>query len=80
MKLNKFLMLFMVLALTVILAACNFGGEEEPPAEVETTDDGQTEAPVETEKVMNVLIASEPPSLHPVSYRQHIRCNYTKRF
>lgn len=64
MKLNKFLMLFMVLALTVILAACNFGGEEEP-AEVETTDDGQTEAPVETEKVMNVLIASEPPSLHP---------------
>lgn len=64
MKLNKFLMLFMVLALTVILAACNFGGEDEP-AEVETTDDGQTEAPVETEKVMNVLIASEPPSLHP---------------
>ena len=64
MKLNKFLMLFMVLTFTVILAACNFGGEEEP-AEVETTDDGQTEAPVETEKVMNVLIPSEPPSLHP---------------
>ena len=64
MKLNKFLMLFMVLTLTVILAACNFGGEE-ATEEVDKTDDGQTETPVEVEKVLNALIASEPPSLHP---------------
>ena len=64
MKLKKFLMLFMVLTLTVILAACNFGGEE-ATEEVDETDDGQTEAPVEVEKVLNALIASEPPSLHP---------------
>ena len=64
MKMNKFLMLFMVLTLTVILAACNFGGEE-ATEEVDKTDDGQTETPVEVEKVLNALIASEPPSLHP---------------
>ncbi len=64
MKMNKFLMLFMVLSLTVILAACNFGGEE-ATEEVDKTDDGQTDAPVEVEKVLNTLIASEPPSLHP---------------
>ena len=64
MKMNKFLMLFMVLSLTVILAACNFGGEE-ATEDVDKTDDGQTDAPVEVEKVLNTLIASEPPSLHP---------------
>jgi len=64
MKMNKFLMLFMVLTLTVILAACNFGGEE-ATEEVDKTDDGQTETPVKVEKVLNALIASEPPSLHP---------------
>ncbi|WP_332645969.1 peptide ABC transporter substrate-binding protein [Lysinibacillus sp. 54212] len=62
MKWNKFLMMFMVLAFAVILAACNFGGEETTDKEDET-DDGKTEAPAAKE--LNLLIASEPPDLHP---------------
>lgn len=63
MKWNKFLMLFMVLAFAAVLAACNFGGEETTDKDKETTDDGKTEAPAAKE--LNLVIASEPPDLHP---------------
>lgn len=64
---SKFLMLFMVLALFVVLAACN--SEEDDVTD--TTDVTDSTEPVETTteeegpKELNVLIASEPPSLHP---------------
>lgn len=55
MKKNKFLLLSLLLALSAVLAACNFGGSEESS----TSEDG-AEA-----KELNLVIASEPPSLHP---------------
>ncbi|MFF5996462.1 peptide ABC transporter substrate-binding protein [Lysinibacillus sp. KU-BSD001] len=61
MKWNKFLLLFMVLTFAAILVACNSDGEETTDKD---TDDGTTtEAPAEKE--LNLLVASEPPSLHP---------------
>ncbi|MFJ8237781.1 peptide ABC transporter substrate-binding protein [Ureibacillus sp. NPDC094379] len=53
MKKNSFLLLAMLLALSLVLAACNFGGEEA------TTEDGKSA------KELNLVIPSEPPSLHP---------------
>ena len=58
-KRNLFLML-MLLALTLVLAACNFGAEKEDTA----SEDGSTETK-DSKKEINLLIASEPPSLHP---------------
>jgi len=54
MKKSNFLLLVMLLALSLVLAACNFGGEE-----ATTTEDGKSA------KELNLVIASEPPSLHP---------------
>lgn len=67
MKKNNFLVLMMLLLLSVVLVACNFGGEEE------TTDNGGTTTDTDTttddgsggDKELNLVIASEPPSLHP---------------
>ncbi|MFP7200411.1 peptide ABC transporter substrate-binding protein [Lysinibacillus halotolerans] len=53
MKKNSFLLLSMLLALSLVLAACNFGGSEE-------NSGSESE-----EKELNLVIASEPPSLHP---------------
>ncbi|WP_431028084.1 peptide ABC transporter substrate-binding protein [Lysinibacillus sp. LZ02] len=63
MKWNKFLLLFMALTFAAILAACNSDGEETTDKEKETDDGTTTEAPAEKE--LNLLVASEPPSLHP---------------
>ena len=57
----------MLLLLSVVLVACNFGGEEE------TTDDSGTTTDTDTttddssggDKELNLVVASEPPSLHP---------------
>ncbi|MDM5335449.1 peptide ABC transporter substrate-binding protein [Ureibacillus composti] len=54
MKKSNFLLLVMLLALSLVLAACNFGGEE-----ATTTEDGKSA------KELNLVIPSEPPSLHP---------------
>jgi len=56
MKKNSFLLLSLLLALSVILAACGFGGSEEDSA---TKEDGTSA------KELNLVIPSEPPSLHP---------------
>ncbi|MBD8026573.1 peptide ABC transporter substrate-binding protein [Ureibacillus sp. Re31] len=53
MKKNSFLLLSMLLALSLVLAACNFGGSEK------SSDSGSEE------KELNLVIPSEPPSLHP---------------
>jgi len=55
MKKNNFLLLSLLLALSVVLAACNFGGSEEKNSSEEGT----------SAKELNLVIASEPPSLHP---------------
>jgi len=57
MKKQNFLLLSMLLALSVVLAACNFGGSEEKDSS--TSGDG-TGA-----KELNLVTTSEPPSLHP---------------
>ena len=59
-------MLFMVLALSAVLVACSGDDEEEatdstPTDSTDTTTETETEGP----KEINLLIASEPPSLHP---------------
>lgn len=55
MKFNKFLTLIMILALSVVLAAC--GGDDSGDTSSDTTEGGSKE--------LNLVIASEPPSLHP---------------
>lgn len=56
MKKSKFLPLSLLLALSAVLAACNFGGSEK---ESGTSEDGTSS------KEINLVIPSEPPSLHP---------------
>ncbi|MCM3388739.1 peptide ABC transporter substrate-binding protein [Ureibacillus chungkukjangi] len=55
MKKNNFLLLSLLLVLSVVLAACNFGGSEKDSS---TTDGNGA-------KELNLVTASEPPSLHP---------------
>ncbi|RHW35039.1 peptide ABC transporter substrate-binding protein [Lysinibacillus yapensis] len=62
--------MLMLLALTLILAACNFGAEEKPASEEETTEGTEgTESPEGTTeggpKELNLVVTSEPPSMHP---------------
>ena len=56
MKKNSLLLLSMLLVLSVVLAACNFGGKEK---DTTTKEDGTTA------KELNLVIPSEPPTLHP---------------
>ena len=62
MKLNKFLMLFMVLTLAAVLAAC--GGDNADDSDSNSSDDSGETTEGGT-KELNLLVASEPPSLHP---------------
>lgn len=52
---KKFLLMFFMLVLSLVLAACNEDGEK-------GTDDAKNE---EKTKELNLVIPSEPPSLHP---------------
>lgn len=64
-KRNLFLML-MLLSLSLVLAACNFGAEEKEPASEEGTTTEGTEGSTEGgTKELNVVVTSEPPSMHP---------------
>ncbi len=60
MKLNKFLMLFMVLALATVLAACNSDDSTDKDSD-SSNDSGESAGGGE----LNLLVPSEPPSLHP---------------
>lgn len=61
MKKNKYLVMLMLLLLSVVLVACNFGGEED--SSTDTGTDGSTDE--SASKELNLVVASEPPSLHP---------------
>ena len=56
MKFNKFLTLMMVLVLSVVLAACG-GDDDSKDSDSSDSDEGGS-------KELNLLFASEPPSLH----------------
>lgn len=62
---RSFFLLLMLLGLTLLLAACNFGGEEEPATSEEPSTDDAPEEASEGPKEINLVIPSEPPSLHP---------------
>ncbi|QCR34560.1 peptide ABC transporter substrate-binding protein [Lysinibacillus sp. SGAir0095] len=58
--------MLMLLALTLVLAACNFGAEKEEEASEEgTATEGTTETTEGGTKELNLVVASEPPSMHP---------------
>lgn len=57
MKKNSFLLLSMLLALSLVLAACNFGGSEKDNS---TSEDGTSA------KEINLVIPSEPKTLNPL--------------
>ena len=59
MKFNKFLTLIMVLALSVVLVAC--GGDDSSDSDSDKKSDSADGG----SKELNLVIASEPPSLHP---------------
>ncbi|HWJ77728.1 MAG TPA: peptide ABC transporter substrate-binding protein, partial [Niallia sp.] len=62
MKKHNILLLLLLLALSLVLAACNFGGE----TSTEETDGTETEGTAEEgPKEISLVVASEPPSLHP---------------
>lgn len=68
MKLNKFLMLFMVLALAALLAACNSdnNADKDSDSGKDTgNDSGESAGESTGGGELNLLIPSEPPSLHP---------------
>ncbi|MFJ7735294.1 peptide ABC transporter substrate-binding protein [Lysinibacillus sp. NPDC097287] len=62
-KNKKFLLLTVLAVLSLVLAACGFGGETAEKPKEENNDSGTPETP--TSKELNLVIASEPPSLHP---------------
>ncbi|WP_036200660.1 peptide ABC transporter substrate-binding protein [Ureibacillus sinduriensis] len=57
--------MLMLLALTLVLAACNFGAEEEKPASEDGKKEGTEETTEGGPKELNLVVASEPPSMHP---------------
>lgn len=63
-KSNLFLML-MLLALSLVLAACNFGAEEEKTASEDGKKEGTEETTEGGPKELNLVVTSEPPSMHP---------------
>lgn len=63
-KKKNYLLLSLLAIITLVLAACNFGGESTDEKETGTnSDSGSTES--SAPKELNLVVASEPPSLHP---------------
>lgn len=57
-KNKKFLLLTVLAALSLVLAACGFGGDSNEESSGDKSDSGSS-------KELNLVIPSEPPSLHP---------------
>lgn len=55
----------MLLALSLVLAACNFGAEEEKTASEDGKKEGTEETTEGGPKELNLVVTSEPPSMHP---------------
>lgn len=62
-KNKKFLLLTVLAVFSLVLAACGFGGDSSDKAKDDKKDSGSTETA--SSKELNVVVASEPPSLHP---------------
>lgn len=62
-KNKRFLLLTVLAVLSLVLTACGFGGDTAEKPKDEPTDPGTTETA--SPKELNLVIASEPPSLHP---------------
>lgn len=64
MNKNKKLVLLAILAVfSLVLAACGFGGDSSDKAQDDKKDSGSSETA--SSKELNLVIPSEPPSLHP---------------
>ncbi|KOS69529.1 ABC transporter substrate-binding protein [Lysinibacillus contaminans] len=62
-KNKKFLLLTILAVFSLVLAACGFGGETTEKPKDEGNDSDSTETT--SSKELNLIIPSEPPSLHP---------------
>ncbi len=61
-KNKKFLLLTVLAVFSLVLAACGFGGDSSEKSKDEGKDSGSTGT---ASKNLNLVVASEPPSLHP---------------
>ena len=62
-KNKRFLLLTILAVFSLVLAACGFGGDTAEKPKEDNNDAGSTETTAPKE--LNVVIPSEPPSLHP---------------
>ncbi|MFJ5765228.1 peptide ABC transporter substrate-binding protein [Lysinibacillus sp. NPDC093210] len=62
-KNKKFLLLTVLAVFSLVLAACGFGGDSSDKAKDDKKDSGSSETA--SSKELNLVIPSEPPSLHP---------------
>ncbi|MFJ7950467.1 peptide ABC transporter substrate-binding protein [Lysinibacillus sp. NPDC096418] len=62
-KNKKFLLLTVLAVFSIVLAACGFGGETAEKPKEDNNDSDTTETT--SSKELNLVIPSEPPSLHP---------------
>ena len=63
-KNKKFLLLTVLAVFSLVLAACGFGGDSSDKSKDEGKDSGSSET-TSSGGELNVVVASEPPSLHP---------------
>ncbi|MGN4126270.1 peptide ABC transporter substrate-binding protein [Lysinibacillus sphaericus] len=61
-KNKKFLLLTVIAVFSLVLAACGFGGDSSDNSKDDNKGSGSTET---ASKELNLVVASEPPSLHP---------------
>ncbi|MET4559249.1 oligopeptide transport system substrate-binding protein [Lysinibacillus parviboronicapiens] len=62
-KNKKFLLLTVLAVFSLVLAACGFGGDSSDNSKDGKKDSGSSETA--SSKELNLVVASEPPSLHP---------------
>lgn len=62
-KNKKFLLLTVLAVFSLVLAACGFGGDSSDNSKDDKKDSGSSETA--SSKELNLVIPSEPPSLHP---------------
>ncbi|MFJ7918322.1 peptide ABC transporter substrate-binding protein [Lysinibacillus fusiformis] len=63
-KNKKFLLLTVLAVFSLVLAACGFGGDSSEKSKDDGKDSGSSET-ASSGGELNVVVASEPPSLHP---------------
>ncbi|EON73226.1 peptide ABC transporter substrate-binding protein [Lysinibacillus sphaericus] len=61
-KNKKFLLLTVIAVFSLVLAACGFGGDSSDSSKDDNKGSGSTET---ASKELKLVVASEPPSLHP---------------